>query len=251
MHLGDRIRFLLSHRGWSQRQLADAIGHSAPWVSDFLKKSELQTDLVRKVAAALQIEPGILLIEDDDAFRDAALTPSTSERRTGLVKSVTLETVYKAGDVTGADVLMKVPPDSPYAGLRKALKLSHLHRAGKPDYRTVELAGVPSGVILIDCRTPLEVRVEGQVRQLHPAGTILVADPERRPEPEDLVLTLYAPEPDGVDLEKSVSFAQIRRFERGPRGIGLLFSLDKDEAAVEGGDWQVVATVVDFRFVRP
>lgn len=240
--LGAGIRRVRKARGLTLEQLADLVGTKHAPLSQYERgERNPSVPMLEQIAAALNVDPGAFWSDDD----------VPGESRSGLVKTVTLETVFARGEVTGADTLAKAPPGSPLADLRKALKLSHLHRSGEPDYRTIEIAGTPKGAILIDCRDPLEVRVEGVVKQLHPAGTVLVADPDRAPEPEDLVLTLFAPEPNEKDLEKSVSFAQVRRFERGPRGVPLLFALDKDEAVVLGGDWYLVATIVDFRYVRP
>lgn len=250
--MGQRIRTALEHRGWKQNQLAAAVGHSTAWVSDFLKKPEMGTDLVRKVAAALDIEASVFLIEDDEAFEHAVRSePEQGRSASGIERQVVIENRLGDGNMVRGPLAYH-GAEGPAAGVHKALK-NELRRRGGGKTKSVPMAGVPEGTDIIELDVPLRVTIDGVERLQLPPGRLLVVDTKAEPQPRDIELVVAAKDPDPYaaptkdDPEPSRGRAVIMRYEPGPRGIKLLFSLDSNEAVTTAQGWRIVGVVVDDR----
>ncbi len=243
-HPGPLLKAARKRRDLTLEAVAEATGLTAATISRIeTEKYRGSPESLERLAEYFGMTPGDLMRGEDHES-----TPASGDGG-GPLRTYELTTVFDGAAVRGPDALLADhDPDSPYSDLRKAMALSHLHRAGEPNHRRVELAGIPAGSILIDCQAALEVRVAGATVERYPAGVVLVADPARRPSAEDLVLALHAP--DLSDPEQAEVFAEIRRFEAGPRGVGMLFELSRDQAVTEGGAWRIVATITEARKPR-
>lgn len=230
-------------------QLAERVGTKHAPLSQYERGDRNPSvPMLEQIAAALDVDPGAFWSDDDDA-------PSPrGERHAGTAKSYILDHVIDHEHPYNVRGLLGfLDAKGPAAGVAKALKYAHLHRSGVPDYRTVELSGVPTGVIPIDLRVPLEVRVAGEITARYPAGMVLLADRERAPADGDLVVAVWDPDPDptGQDLSRSEGKCELRRFVSGPHGVALLFELGRDRAVTLDAGWRIAATITDFRTPRP
>lgn len=246
MDYGARIKAALKHVGMRQVDLARALGIKEASVSAIVRTQKIPPRL-REIAAAMGLDPALFMIEDDEVF-EASLREAGTEapRNAGaFLRSYTLSTVVRdrrpwtvRGPLGESDQPMAESVD-------KALKHSHHQRAGSDDYRTLELA-IPAGTVPIDLRTDLEVKVNGRTTLYLPAGQVLIVDPLRKKiESGDLVVAALDVDP--FEAEDGGSRVEIRRYEEGPRGVGLLFELDRDEAVTLSSGWRIVAPIVDYR----
>lgn len=248
---GNRLRVLRKAAGLTQPALAKAVGVTQTHISDIENgKRNAGFELIEGLAQQLGLtSAGAFWSEDED---DA---PSPhGERHTGITREYLLDHVIDhAHPYHVRGILGVLDAKGPAAGLAKALKYAHLHRSGKPDYKTVELTGVPQGVTPIDLRVPLEVRASGEVILRYPAGMVLLADRERAPVDGDLVVAAWDPDPDptGQDLSRSEGKSELRRYVSGPHGVALLFELGADRAVTLEQGWRIAATIIDVRTPRP
>lgn len=245
--IGSVIRKIRLRQGLTLVEVAEKIGTKHGPLSKIERgHSNPSIPMLESIAQALGVSPADFWLDTGEGDSEPV-----AESRGGIVRTMTLENVIMDPDYTVRGILAfeGAPAGTHAARIAKALKFGHLHRAGKDDYRTVEIAGVPKGCTAIDLRIPLDVRVAGETTMLIPAGYVLIVDPEREPKHEDLVVAARDPEdnPDPEEEEKRPPKAELRRYEEGPRGVPMLFQLDRDAAETVSQGWRIAGVVVEIR----
>lgn len=247
MDYGARIKAALKHVGMRQVDLARALGITEPSVSAIVRAQKIPPRL-REIASAMGLDPAIFMVEDDEVFESSLKEASVDAPRNAgaFLRPYTLSTVIRDERpwVVRGPLGAGAVGDTSEA-VEKALKHSHHQRAGGEDYRTLELA-IPAGTVPIDLRTDLEVKVSGRTTLYLSKGQVLIADPLRKTIADgDLVVAALDVDP--FEAEDGGSRVELRRYERGPRGVELLFELDRDEAVTVSSGWRIVAPIVDYR----
>lgn len=228
MILGERIKLAMQKKGWKQVDLARELGHSAAWVSEILRKEDLRGDLIKRIAAALDIDVDGLMAADDSTFREALAGAGPSAARAGITKRLVVDSVVdETGHVLGHVAQKYAAHDEETRRLARVVELGHSRRGvAIPDARTVELAGVPPGCDLIDVRGRVVTRHGEQVVDFLGPGWILVVEPgaEPRSTDEDLVLAAH-------DAGLDVRLEALKRLDIGrPEELAQRLGPDGDEA---------------------
>lgn len=259
MVLGERIKEAMRARGMKQADLARAMGVSAPWVSEFLQKKSLHTDLVLRVAYVLGVDANALLAEDDETFLAALghdpTTPDpeppdepTGRGGAGILRSYPIETFVHADAAVDGSIALDVIK-RPTGRSGAALKKRHAQRgdrSAKTAY--VELHGIPPGAEIVRAEAPIVLADEDRTIF---AGDLLVVAREQTPEPGRLVIAKRdvkdwrAVPKDGEAWD--VPEIRLMRFHPLPTGWALS-PIDGSGRNVGPGDgWEIVAAVLWWR----
>jgi len=115
---------------------------------------------------------------------------------------------------------------------------------------------LPKDAHLVLVQEPLDVWIEGERRTTYFSGKVLIVDPLAKPAgDQEIELVVASRDPDfdakptKDDPEPARGRSQLMRYEKGPRGVQILFPLDGSEAETSKG-WRIVGVVTDERLAQ-
>lgn len=219
---GVAIKAERERRGLTQTKLAELANVRTATIS------RIEAGISRGRSSTLERVVGVLGLDPLQLFQDDDGEEHEGAKRHRIAAEV--RDNHVRGQLVGIGA-----PDGDTADISAGLEDVHLARGEWKD--EVWLSGVMPGAHVTELRTPLEVWHGGQLIERYTAGWLFVVDTTAQPQDGDLVVCV-------TDQAEGVS--EMRRFEAGPRGIGLLFELSSDNAVTDA-QMRIVGVVVDKR----